>query len=309
MFCIKYEVNVPTNQNKIRLAMPCPSNYEWLINKTTLIGRKGVISQVDAPFRGELCVVFHDGSEVSIPCDDVVRGNGAHLLSSCKPPKRKNTSYDWLVGGAVLIGRKGVIKDAPRDDSSSMFRVAFEDGSVESILRDEVVKGAFSCLLQEIGIDRQYVWPGSEKFKNNTKQQSGTESNKESTKPTLKGDKKASNKRATVKFQDEDPGHCVVFLASIYPPSDGEGDEDIADDENDFHDPDAEFRFIGKKKVALPLPPGIPNMLWHALNCPEAKTGANMLHEFLCVHDRVPGPDMVRVEFTIQSAVFVSLHS
>eukprot|EP00804_Cyclotella_cryptica_P008951 CCRYP_012061-RB/>CCRYP_012061-RB protein AED:0.21 eAED:0.21 QI:1253/1/1/1/1/1/4/1202/882 len=295
-----YEVNIPTDKNKIRLAMPCPSNYEWLINKPTLIGRKGLISSVEASFRGELCVVFNDGSEVSIPCDDVIRGDGAYLLSNCKPPKRKNASYDWLVGGAVLIGRKGVIKDAPRDDSSSSFRVAFEDGSVECLSRDEVLKGAFSCLLQGIGIDHQYVWPGSEEFKNNTKTQNDTITKNESTKPVLKGRKKASTKRASVQFKDEDrdhyepiPGHHLVFRASIYPPSDEEEDEDIAQ-EHDFDDPQAEFRFIGKKKVALPLPPGIPNMLWHALNCPEAKTGANMLHEFLCIHDRVPGQDMIR---------------
>ncbi|KAL7522379.1 hypothetical protein ACHAWX_007067 [Stephanocyclus meneghinianus] len=296
-----YEVNVPTDQNKIRLAMPCPSNYEWLINKPTLIGRKGVISSVDTPFRGELCIVFHDGSEFSIPCDDVVRGHGAHLLSNCKPPKMKNNNYDWLVGGAVLIGRKGVVKDAPRDDSSNMFRVVFEDGSVESILRDEVVKGAFSSLLQGVGINRQYIWPGSEKFNNNAKQQSDTKLNKEVTKPSLNRGNNVSNKKATVEFEDGDvdgrepiPGHSVVFRASLYPSSHGGEDEDIAYDERDFDDPDAEFRFIGTKKLALLLPPGIPNMLWHALNCPEAKTGANMLHEFLCVHDRVPGPDMIR---------------
>eukprot|EP00956_Cyclotella_meneghiniana_P020380 scaffold35870_cov20-Cyclotella_meneghiniana.AAC.1 len=66
--------------------------------------------------------------------------------------------------------------------------------------------------------------------------------------------------------------------------------------EDDVHstndDLDSEFRFIGKKKVAFPLPAGIPNMLWHALNCPEAKTSYNMLQDFLSIHDRVPGHDV-----------------
>lgn len=127
MLCVKYEVDIPMGQNKIRLAMPCPSNYDWLIGKPALIGRKGIISSVEETFFGELCIVFKDGSEVSMPCDDVVRGDGAHLLPNCKPPKKKNPSYDWLIGGTVLIGRKGVVKGAPRDDSSSTLLNLFHE--------------------------------------------------------------------------------------------------------------------------------------------------------------------------------------
>jgi hypothetical protein len=299
LFGIKYEVNIPTNQNKIRLSRPCDADYRWLINKTILFGKKGTINLGGASFRGECQILLQDGSKDSISCDDIVKGQGAYLLSNCKPPKRKNAGYQWLDGGEVLIGRKGVVKDAPRDDSSDSCRVLFEDGSEETISCDDAVKGAFSFLLQGIGLDHQYVWPGTEK----TNVVEHNETSALPTKPTIKAEKRgrkkatSSAKRVSIKLEDDNieyepiAGHRLLFRTDT--PVAGVEAKSALDDSN--VDPDAEFRFIGKKKIALPLPPGIPNMLWHALNCPEAKVGYNLLQDFLFVHDRVPGQDLVSV--------------
>lgn len=270
------------------------SNFEWLINKPALIGRKGTISSVDTSYKGECEVTFDDKSEVSVSCEDITNGNGAHLLSNCKPPKRR-TNYDWLIRGEVLIGRKGIIKDAPRDDSSSDCRVEFDDGTEESICCDDAIRGAFYCLLQRIGLDHQYVWPGTEKFeRTNNQQEAPTEA--KHPKPAAKRGKNESKKRVSIKLEgdtfnhgDIDADHRIAFKAGSHAVWENR-EADAADE--DITDPEGAFRFIGKRKVALPLQPA--NMLWHAINCPEAKTGGNMLQEFLCVHDRVPGQDLVR---------------
>ena len=239
-------------------------------------------------FKDECRVVFNDGSEASIACDDIVKKNGAFLLSNSRPPKRKNANYDWLHNETIIIGKQGVVKDASSDISDSKCRVQFEDGTEELIQCDDAVKGAFAYLLQEVGLNHQYFWPEAEPIC--AVQQSETSAlNK------AKDRRKTSGKRVSIKLEDDDEtepvsGHHLMIMADGHTPATEDEVNDVADSCND---PDAEFRFIGKKKVALPLPPGIPNMLWHALNCPEAKTGYNMLQEFLCVYDRVPGQDLV----------------
>ena len=225
--------------------------------------------------KGECRVAFGDGSEVSILCEDVVRKNGAFLLSNCKPPKRRNAIYNWLHNETVIIGQQGIVKDAPCHISDSKCRVQLEDGTEKLIHCDDVVKGAFAYLLQEVGLDHQYFWPESDDLKSI----SAAQQNETSILNKAKDAKKSSGKRVSVKFDDDDDefepvsGHHLVINV------DGIAASPTVDET--------------EKRVARPLPPGIPNMLWHAINCPEAKTGYNMLQEFLYVHDRVPGQDLV----------------
>lgn len=220
------------------------------------------------------------------------------MLSNCKPPKRKNASYDWLHDGSVIIGRRGVIKDAPRNDSTNTCRVLFGDGLEESIPVNVVVKGAFACLVQGIGLDHQYVWPVTKKLDDAVHAVKQEVIASKRTNKAERGGRKASTKRVSIKLDDEDEndyepvdGHNFVFKTGFDIPAAITNEDDTVDKYQD--DLDSDFRFIGKEKVARPLPPGIPNMLWHALNCPEAKTGYNMLQDLLCVHDRVPGHDVV----------------
>ena len=163
----------------------------------------------------------------------------------------------------------------------------FDDGLVESIPCQDVLKGAFSCVLQDIKLENQHVWQETETLK--CKSSAPLESDK--TKSRRAKNTKPSAKHVSIKMDNSDndyepvPGHCVIFKA----------DKEIdAAPQNKEDDQNAEFHVRRNRKVALPLPPGVPNMLWHALNCPEGKTGYNMLQYFLCVHDRVPGQDMVR---------------
>lgn len=51
---------------------------------------------------------------------------------------------------------------------------------------------------------------------------------------------------------------------------------------------------LDKRKIAKVFQPGLPNMLWCALNSPEADTGSNMLLDLLTAHDRVPPLKMVK---------------
>ena len=48
------------------------------------------------------------------------------------------------------------------------------------------------------------------------------------------------------------------------------------------------------RKMAKDIPPGLPNVLWCALNLPKAETGANFLRDLLCIHDSVPPSTMVQ---------------
>lgn len=295
----QYEVNIPTNQNRIRVSRPCDSDYRWLVNKPVLIGQKGIIDKVNASTLGECEVVLHDGSTISSLYQDIIKGNGIFLLSNSKPPKKKNVNYCWLQSCDVIIGRKGVIKDAPAGGLVNKCLVEFEDGAEESIDCDDAVKGSFAYLLQGVGLERQFIWPETHQTDSaslmKTKHASAPRPE-----PTNKvprgGSRRSSDKRVSIKLEhdvnDYKPvkGHCLVMNSSSHSAVD-ENAEDYVDGTHD--DLDSEFRFIGKKKVAFPLPAGIPNMLWHALNCPEAKTGYNMLQDFLSVHDRVPGHDMV----------------
>jgi hypothetical protein len=213
------------------------------------------------------------------------------LLSNCKPPKKNNASDNWLHDGQVLIGRKGVIKDAPRDNLTSNCRVIFQDGSEESISVENVLKGVFACVLQTISLNRQHIWP-TEKLKVTNVRQEAVAPKSINNAPRV--NRKASDKRVSIKLDDADSdcervvGHRLILKKGLNV-SVGDAEKESIHKKHD----DAEFTFIGSRKVARPLPPGIPNMLWHALNCPEAKTGYNMLQDFLCVHDRVPGPDMI----------------
>jgi hypothetical protein len=108
----------------------------------------------------EECVVTFedDESEITIACRKIVDGDGAYLLSNCKP-RKNDANYKWLQNKQVLIGRKGVIIDAPRDNQTSCCRVTFQDGSEESLSVESVLKGVFACVLQTISLDRQDVWP------------------------------------------------------------------------------------------------------------------------------------------------------
>jgi hypothetical protein len=213
------------------------------------------------------------------------------LLSNSKPPKKKNENYDWLHGESVLIGRKGVVKDAPRDNLTSNCRVMFQDGSEDVVSADNVLKGAFLCVLQTIALNRQYVWPTENLKVAAVKQEDAAH---KSTNNAARAGRKASAKRVSIKLDDADSdyepviGHRLVLKAASRNDIINEAEKESMENKHD----DVEFSFIGNKKVARQLPPGIPNMLWHALNCPEGKTGYNMLQDFLCVHDRVPGPDI-----------------
>jgi hypothetical protein len=240
--------------------------------------------------RGECLVTFEDdGSKISVACRKIVNGDGAHLLSNCEPQK----NYNWLHGEQVLIGRKGIIKDAPRDNLTNYCRVMFQDGSEESISFENVLKGVFTCVLQTISLDRQYVWP-TEMFKVADMRQDTVTPKSLNNAARARVGRKASCKRVSIKLDDADSdceqvvGHRLILKKGLNF-SIGDAEKERIHKKHD----DAEFIFIGSRKVARPLPPGIPNMLWHALNCPEAKTGYNMLQDFLCVHDRVPGPDII----------------
>lgn len=268
------------------------------MNRPTLIGRKGTINAKSC-FRGECQLLFDDGSKTVIECEDIVSGYGAHLLSSCKPPKRKNASYHWLHDGSVVIGRRGVIKEVPRDESTSNCSVMFEGGSEESIPLADAMKGAFACLLQGIGLDHQFVMPATEKL-DETRAMKQEATAPTPTNDSARGGRKISTKRVSIKLDGDDndfepvDGHCLVFKTGLNAEALPVSEEERVS-ENYCDDLDSDFRFIGTKKVARTLPPGIPNMLWHALNCPEAKTGFNMLQDLLYVHDRVPDQDLVRI--------------
>merc|ERR1712194_715784 len=61
-----------------------------------------------------------------------------------------------------------------------------------------------------------------------------------------------------------------------------------------LHAPAIAQSVLEKRKTAKDLPPGLPNVLWCALNSPEAQTGAHLLRDLLCVHDAVPSSTMVQ---------------
>ncbi len=67
-----------------------------------------------------------------------------------------------------------------------------------------------------------------------------------------------------------------------------------------FDSQDSAFAALFENKMkASDFPPTLPNMLWCALNSPEADTGASFLRDLLCVHKSVPPVSMVQKLFDL----------
>lgn len=99
-----YESNIPT-KDKIRLIKRCDSSGEWMMGKSVLLSltecdnigangnislRSGTVSAIET--RQRCCrIIFSDGSNDSVSCDEVAKAVFRYLWRDC-PPKKQ---YIW----------------------------------------------------------------------------------------------------------------------------------------------------------------------------------------------------------------------
>jgi len=199
-----------------------------------------------------------------------------------------------------------------KESISNNYNVTFEDGSSESANYQETAGAVLANLRKDLPLNRQHIWPVStsasmadtirqrrqrkEQKKNideygrplpAVKTEPGTETQTR-TRPS-RSRSNSMNSMTSVKSEPADDDD-IVFDAI-----DSTGlDEDFSElcipvEGGPAIDPSV----LENRKEAKDFPPGLPNMLWCALNSAEAQTGSNFLRDMLCAHDSVPPSSMV----------------
>lgn len=189
------------------------------------------------------------------------------------------------------------------------FMISFTDGSKWSFSYDEVAKAVFCRLCMNLPSKRKREWPGTiniapdnaETIRSRRRKNEEVEVNEESgrPKPTVMaetavrtGRNKASRSVASVAGNEKPPDPLDEMKHASYRGK-------VGDDFSDLYipiqcGPVFDVSVLETRKTAKDFPPGLPNMLWCALNSPEAQTGTNFLIDLLCIHDSIPPTTMVQ---------------
>lgn len=192
---------------------------------------------------------------------------------------------------------------------SNNYEVVFSDESSESFSYEEVAKAVLANLHKDIPLSKQHIWPVSmtnsmaDTIRLRRQRKEHKKSTDEYSQPAVEVKTEPTAKRsgrmrtsqsiassnAVVK---QEPFDDEIVFDEIDNSSLGDLDLaelSIAPEGGPAIDP----LVLEKRKIAKDFPPGLPNMLWCALNSPEALTGSNFLHDMLCAHDSVPPSTMV----------------
>ena len=198
-----------------------------------------------------------------------------------------------------------------KESISNNYKVTFEDGSSEPANYEETAGAVLANLRKDLPLNRQHIWPVStsasmadtirqrrqrkEQKKNIdeygrplpvVKTEPGTE-----TQTRTRPSRSRSNSMNSMTSVKSEPAEDDIVFDAI----DSTGlDEDFSElcipvEGGPAIDPSV----LENRKEAKDFPPGLPNMLWCALNSAEAQTGSNFLRDMLCAHDSVPPLSMV----------------
>jgi hypothetical protein len=225
----------------------------------------------------------------------------------------------WLIGKEVSLSRDSA--DNPTlpsgtisKKSGEQFMISFSNGSKdECVSYEEAAKAVFRNRWIALPSNRKRTWPGSativeetvETVRRGRRIKEATAKVKEESgqpKPTAKAESVGSKGRAK-----STRSNASVVVTCKEEPSAAPLDETkhtsyrckAGDDFSDLYisidcGPAVDVSVLETRKTAKDFPPGLPNMLWCALNSPEAQTGTNFLLDLLCIHDSIPPTTMVQ---------------
>ncbi|KAL7539008.1 hypothetical protein ACHAXR_008967, partial [Thalassiosira sp. AJA248-18] len=264
---------------------------------------------------GDVCDVFYyDGEhESNIPTKE----KKVRLIQRCD-------SGEWLVGKSATLkcSNDGSFQtgEVSKLLGCNNYQVTFADRSSEMVNYEEAAKAVFANLLEDLPSKMQHIWPVSMstsmadtvRLRRQRRDQKKVidESSGPTKKPVVKAEPKHTGKsNGRTRSARSTTSHHVSVKAE---PVDEEPLDNATDDIDNAwlneHDDDAadlcldikqggpavDPSILEMRKVAKDFPPSLPNVLWCALNSPEAQTGSNFLRDLLCVHDSAPPSTMVQ---------------
>lgn len=214
----------------------------------------------------------------------------------------KDVSFSWS-GSVNDPSQTGKVNKK----SGTKFLISFSDGTKKSVNYNEAAKAVFCYHCMNLPSMRKREWPGAiatedvEIIRSRRRKKDEAEVNEgvDRSKPTVNAEPVASKGRAK-------SSRSAASMASNEVPSDhrsavhhGSNRGENGDDFSDLyipiqHGPTIDISVLETRKTAKDFQPGLPNMLWCALNSPEAQTGTNFLLEMLFIHDSIPPTTMVQ---------------
>ena len=172
------------------------------------------------------------------------------------------------------------------------------------VTHEEAARGVFANLRKDLPLSRQHVWPVSStasvadtvRLRRQRREQQQQEATNETepksqSQAVKRGGRARSSHAVAIK---EEPGDASDGIDRAWLKEHDCGD--IDDDDLRLEPeggPAVDPSVLSSRKVAKDFPPGLPNVLWCALNSAEPQTGANFLQNMLCVHDSIPPATMI----------------
>jgi len=259
---------------------------------------------------GKYCNIIYYDQELEL--DIPTTGKKLRLCERYEP------SGIWLMGKpALLIDGTDFRTGTVSKKLGSTFQITVSDGSSVSGSYDDVAKAVFEYFLKDVTDSKRHEWPGSMRAsrteRNRIRRQRREEKKaidewfgqakkrevKAEKKPEIKSEKKPDISARTRSLSRSDTSNNAVKAEPIDTPD--EADTSKHDNAEcldiqglSLEGPAVSMSVLEKRKTAKDFPPGLNNVLWCALNSPEAQTGANFLRDLLCVHDSVPPSTMVQ---------------
>jgi len=291
-----YEVNIPTKEKKIRLIERCDETGDWMLHKKALVPhgdgfRTGTVRSVTTvrglPKKYEngyntsrLCRItfdddMADGGE-SWDCESTAKFVFAHILAKCPSKFRRvwPIASTATVAESVRSRRRIQMKDEAENQGAKSINVETKSKKDDN---------------QKLSSRKKKVGPKKRtKVKFEVEDQPVKSENDGAV--TTAVSKKANGEVS----KSETPNRKARLSSDCHRVKFNE--KDVAATEDKYFDSqDSAFRALFEnKKKANDFHPTLPNMLWCALNSPEADTGACFLRDLLCVHDSVPPVSLVQ---------------
>ena len=219
-------------------------------------------------------VTFSDGSTDVVSCNIAAKSAFTHIWKKCAPEVRRVWPVASTTSMAETVRLRRQTKDRERaiNESDNVIKVKTEpNGSITKATTNGKNGAPRSSRRTKMKVEPEdEIEKETAAVTINAAETKAVAHIKSAVKPQVrskKGSKAIGDHH--VKFKEE---------------------PDVAEDESQFDSQDSATAaaLFGDKEKANDLPPTLPNVLWCALNSPEADTGAIFLRDLLCVHNSVP---------------------
>jgi len=197
---------------------------------------------------------------------------------------------------------------------SSNFEITYTDGSSTGLVSyEEAAKAVFTHVRKGVSEHKQILWPVSttssmadavrQRRRRKEQRRALDESSSGAAEmPEVKAEPTQAA-RSSARTKSVRPARTNKMVKAEPIDTVDELDDAVLSENDDLDDepclelgggPAVDISTLEIRNFAKDFPPGLPNVLWCALNLPEAQTGANFLRDMLFVHDSVPPSTMVQ---------------